>query len=421
MLDNSMIFWGPNVTTNKSKCKGLRYFSSMGGNVLALGFVSLFNDISSEMIYPLLPLFLTETLGAGAAMLGVIEGIAESTASVLKLFSGWLSDRLRKRKILAVVGYTISTITRPLIAIATAGWHILVIRFSDRVGKGVRTSPRDALLADSSDEAIRGKAFGFHRAMDHAGAVIGPLLATAILAWITISYRTVFYLAVIPAIIGVLILILRVVEKPPVGTPASAPKITIVNFDRPFRYYLGVVILFTLGNSTDAFLILRARNLGVPIALIPTVWLVLHIVKMLTSTPGGSLSDKLGRKRVIALGWLVYALVYAGFALASEAWHAWALFVTYGLYFGLCEGTEKAFVADLVKPELRGTAYGMFHFAVGIGALPASVIMGLLWNAFGPAVAFGFGASLALLSTILLSLLREKHMRWDVTNYRVKK
>ena len=421
MLDNSMIFWGPNVTTNKSKCKGLRYFSSMGGNVLALGFVSLFNDISSEMIYPLLPLFLTETLGAGAAMLGVIEGIAESTASVLKLFSGWLSDRLRKRKILAVVGYTISTITRPLIAIATAGWHILVIRFSDRVGKGVRTSPRDALLADSSDEAIRGKAFGFHRAMDHAGAVIGPLLATAILAWITISYRTVFYLAVIPAIIGVLILILRVVEKPPVGTPASAPKITLVNFDRPFRYYLGVVILFTLGNSTDAFLILRARNLGVPIALIPTIWLVLHLVKMLTATPGGSLSDKMGRKRVITLGWLVYALVYAGFALASEAWHAWALFVTYGLYFGLCEGTEKAFVADLVKPELRGTAYGMFHFAVGIGALPASVIMGLLWNAFGPAVAFGFGASLALLSTILLSLLREKHMRWDVTNYRVKK
>jgi len=379
----------------------------MGSNVLALGFVSLFNDISSEMIYPLLPLFLTETLGASAAMLGVIEGIAETTASLLKLFSGWFSDKIHKRKALAVLGYAISTVTRPLIAIASTSWHILFVRFGDRVGKGVRTSPRDALLADSSDPAIRGKVFGFHRAMDHAGAVIGPLLATALLALTTSNYRTVFWLAVIPAGVGLLILILRVVENPQQSSLTKPPQISLGNFERPFQYYLGVVFLFTLGNSTDAFLLLRARNLGVPVALIPTIWLVLSIVKMVSSTPGGSLSDKIGKKKVIALGWFVYALVYAGFALASEAWHAWALFAVYGLYFGFCEGTEKALVADLVNPEQRGTAYGMFHFAVGIGALPASIIMGLLWNTMGPAMAFGFGASLAVVSTLLLAFVRQ--------------
>lgn len=357
------------------------------------------------MIYPLLPVFLTVTLGASAEMLGLIEGIAESTAAVLKLFSGWLSDRSQRRKALTVAGYALSALTRPIMAVALAGWQVLVIRFSDRIGKGVRTAPRDALIADSTDAASRGRAFGFHRAMDHAGAIIGPLLAMAILALTGDNYRAVFWLAVIPAAIGVMVLVLGAKEIRP-QSAASAPSFRLSGFDGNFRYYLLVVVLFTLGNSSDAFLLLQARNLGVPVTFIPMIWIVLHVVKMISSVPGSGLSDKIGRKRVIILGWIVYALVYAGFAAASQAWHAWLLVGIYGLYFGLTEGTEKAFVADLVGPERRGMAYGVFNFAIGIGALPASVIMGVVWHRINPAAAFGLGSALALLSSLLLMGVR---------------
>jgi len=377
----------------------------LGRNVVVLGLVSLFNDASSEMIYPLLPVFLTITLGASAEMLGLIEGIAESTAAVLKLFSGWLSDRLKKRKAIIVIGYSLSAITRPLMSIAMAGWQVLFIRFGDRVGKGVRTAPRDALIADSINPAVRGKAFGFHRAMDHMGAIIGPLLAMGILAITANNYRAVFWLAAIPAFAGVAILILGAKEIK-IERTAEAPSLSLKGFDRNFYFYLVNIILFTLGNSSDAFLLLRAKDLGVPVALIPMIWLVLHGVKMLSSMPGGILSDRIGRKKVIILGWVIYALVYSGFAMASLTWHAWALFAVYGLFFGLTEGTEKAFVADLVKPEQRGMAYGVFNFAIGIGALPASVIMGILWHRLSPVAAFGFGATMALAASMLMMGLR---------------
>ncbi|MCR4439540.1 MAG: MFS transporter [bacterium] len=375
-------------------------------NVAALSGVSLLNDVSSEMIYPLLPLFLTSVLGAGPAFLGLVEAIAETTASLLKLFSGWLSDRLRRCKLLAVCGYGVSSIVRPLTALAAAPWHVLVVRFWDRVGKGVRTAPRDALLVASSPPASRGKAFGLQRAMDHLGAVLGPLIATFMLAALTTNVRTVFWCAAIPAALSMALLIAAVKEQVADKTATEVPRISWRQFDRRFLSYVGIVFLFALGNSSDMFLLLRASNLGVPAALVPTLWMVHHLVKSTTSLPGGSLSDRIGRKRVIVAGWLVYALTYGGFALAHRTWHIWGLFVLYGLYFGLTEGTEKALVADFVKAEQRGTAYGLFNFAVGIGALPASVLMGLLWQKFGPTVAFGLSAALAALSCLLLSVLR---------------
>lgn len=374
-------------------------------NVAVLSGVSLLNDVSSEMIYPLLPLFLTTVLGAGPAFLGLVEGIAETTASLLKLFSGWLSDRLRRRKLLAVAGYGVSSLVRPLTALATAPWHVLMVRFWDRVGKGVRTAPRDALLVSSCPVENRGKAFGLQRAMDHLGAVLGPLIATLLLGTVTSNVRTVFWYAAVPAVLSMVLLIGMAREQARQGTAGQLLKFSWRQFDPRFLRYVGIVFLFTLGNSSDMFLLLRANTLGVPAVLIPTLWMVHHLVKSATSLPGGSLSDRLGRKRIITAGWFVYALSYAGFALAHRAWHAWALFVLYGLFFGLTEGTEKALVADFVAPQQRGTAYGLFNFAVGIGALPASVLMGLLWQWFGPALAFATGAGLAAVSCLLLAAL----------------
>ncbi|HET9425939.1 MAG TPA: MFS transporter, partial [Gemmatimonadaceae bacterium] len=327
-------------------------------NVYALSAVSFFTDASSEMIYPLLPIFLTTTLGASAGALGIIEGAAETTAALLKLASGWWSDRVRRRKPLIVAGYTIASAVRPLIAIAQTATQVLGIRLIDRVGKGIRGAPRDALIADSVDVSIRGKAFGIQRASDHAGAVVGPLVAFAVLTWWHTPLRTVFWLAAIPGAIAVAIALFVVREKP---HPVTAPGETIdpsVPLPRRFWGALGAVTLFTLGNSTDAFLLLRATELGVPIALAPVLWAMLHVVKSSTSTPGGILSDRVGRKPAVIAGWMIYAGVYLLFARATEAWHAWALFALYGIYFGLAEGPERALVADVVPGGRRGTAYG---------------------------------------------------------------
>lgn len=373
------------------------------GNVLWLGVVSFFTDFSSEMIYPLLPFFLTQTLGAGPAFLGVVEGVAETTASLFKLASGWFSDKVGKRKPLVLIGYGIASVVRPLIAIVNAPIQVLAIRFSDRVGKGIRTAPRDALLADSVDPAVHGAAFGFHRAADHAGSVLGPLVASAILLAAPGRYRLVFGLAAVPAVISVLILWSRVREN--TGALATAPKMRfegLHGFPPEFRSFLFVVVLFTLGNATDAFLLLRAQQLGVGIAMIPLLWAALHVSKMSWSVPGGMLADRAGPRVAIVSGWLLYAVVYAAFAAASTAWHVWALFLVYGLFYGLTESPEKALVAALAPADRRGAAFGAYHFAIGVAALPASVIFGLLWQHYGPATALLTGAGIAFTATLLL-------------------
>jgi len=403
------------MTETKSTPSGWR--KGLTRNVIILGFVSLLNDGASEMIYPLLPVFLTAVLGAGPVALGIIEGIAESTASLLKLTSGYLSDRVRRRKGWIVAGYSISNVIRPLIAIATSWPQVLALRFSDRVGKGLRTSPRDAIIADSTPPEFRGMAYGFHRAMDHGGAIIGPLLATGLLLVLhdtpQENLKTVFLLSFIPGLLAVCLLFVGLREKPVDGPrPALSSGFNFraawAGMPAGFRKYLAIILAFTLGNSTDAFLLLRAQQLGVSIALLPAIWVALHVVKMGFSVPGGILSDRIGRKKVIVTGWIVYALVYGGFAFASSQWHVWALFMVYGVYFGLTEGVEKALVADFAPVHLRGSAFGLYHLIVGIGALPASLLFGLVWQKFGAAAAFGMGASLAMLASVMLSMLAVK-------------
>ena len=368
---------------------------------MALSAVSFFTDVSSEMIYPLLPVFLTGVLGANASFIGAIEGAAETTAALLKLASGWWSDRVRKRKPLVVLGYGIATLMRPLVAIAQSASQVLFIRVADRVGKGIRNAPRDALIAESVDPSIRGRAFGFHRAADHAGGVLGPLIAFAILTYHVAPIRTVFWLAAIPGVLSFIVLVafVRDIERPPSAPVGSGPDLTVPLGARFWRV-LGVIFLFTLGNSTDAFLLLRANQLGVPVALAPILWAALHVVKSLASTPGGALSDRIGRRPTLVMGWMLYAAVYVGFAQATAAWHAWALFGVYGLFFGLTEGSERALIADLVSPERRGTAYGWFNLSIGLGALPASLMFGWVWDHAGAPAAFAMGASLALAAAV---------------------
>jgi MFS family permease len=372
-------------------------------NVYALSAVSFFTDASSEMIYPLLPIFLTGTLGASAGVLGVIEGAAETTASLLKLASGWWSDRVGRRKPLIVAGYGLASLARPLVAVAQSAGAVLAIRVVDRIGKGIRGAPRDALIADSVDESVRGRAFGFQRAADHAGAVVGPLIAFAVLTWWHTPLRRVFWLAAIPGIIAVIIVVVFV-REPAKTASATAGPVTPPHGPLPKRFWaaLGAVTLFTLGNSTDAFLLLRATQLGVPIALAPILWAMLHLVKSAASTPGGMLSDRIGRKPAVIAGWSIYALVYLLFATATEPWHAWLLFAVYGLYFGLAEGPERAMVADIVPGGKRGLAYGWYNLSIGIAALPASVVFGLIWDRFGSATAFTFGAAMAGLAALAL-------------------
>ncbi len=388
---------------------------SLGRNVIALGVVSFFTDMSSEMIYPLLPVFLTTTLGASAGMLGAIEGAAETTASLLKLASGWWSDKVGKRKPLVVVGYGIASFVRPLIAVAQSATQVLAIRLADRVGKGIRNAPRDALIAESVDPSIRGRAFGFHRAADHAGAVVGPLIAFALLQGLGLELRTVFWLAIIPGVFALVTVVAFVREAQSSPARSAAENSTAKPAEnsvlpRSFWAYLVVVLIFTLGNSTDAFLLLRASQLGVPVALLPILWATLHVVKSAASTHGGALSDRIGRAPTLIAGWTIFALVYVGFALASAQWHVWALFVAYGLFFALTEGTERALVADFTGTK-RGTAFGWFHLTVGLGALPASVLFGLIWDRAGASSAFYMGAALAGLAVFGIAIIPKPQLR----------
>ena len=393
-----------------------RRYRRLPRNVFAISLVSLLNDASSEIIYPLLPLFLSMTLGASYAAIGVIEGAAESVSSLLKLFAGYFSDKRGRRKGMVVFGYGLANLVRPLLAFATNWFQVLAVRLTDRVGKGIRSAPRDAMIADAVRVEERGLAFGFHRAMDHAGAVIGPLIGYVLLlvfaqdknAPAQSDYATVFLLASIPAVCAVLVAAFFVRETyvakaAPVNGPLVPPlRLSLRGFDSNFKRFLVILALFTLSNSSDAFLILRAREAGVSIASVPLLWAALHGVKVLSSLIGGDLSDRLGRKRLIASGWLLYALVYMGFAFVSSTGAAWALFLVYGVYFGLAEGAEKALVADLVRAEQRGTAYGLYNLAFGITVFPASLLMGGLWSWQGAQTAFLVSALLGSVSAMLL-------------------
>lgn len=425
--------------------------------VIMLGIVSLFTDAASEMIFPLVPVFIA-ALGSGAILLGVIEGIAETTASMLKLVSGIISDKIGKRKLLVLIGYTISSLVRPFTGLVTAAWQIIIIRMFDRVGKGIRTAPRDALIASSVDESIRGKSYGYHRAMDSTGAVIGPVMAIITLLILFLVFglkdpvtalRWTFVIAIIPGIFAVITIVFFVKESAPTTGNGKLFTFSLKSFDKNFRNYLLIMILFTLGNSSDAFLLFRVQeaiqksgavvvivnkitplrqmvsNFGdvasqakvINILFLPLVWAFFHIIRVIFSKPLGALSDKTGRKIVINTGWAIYAFVYISFALLvflSPGLQVIATFVLFGIYalfYAFTEGAQKAFVADLVPDENRGTAFGLFNFSIGLGALPASLIFGFLYSYFdkvvpgyGGTVAFGFGGMIAVISMVLLAV-----------------
>ena len=398
----------------------LRRYKNLPGNVFALSLVSLLNDTSSEIIYPLLPTFLALTLGASPFAIGAIEGLAESTASILKLFSGYLSDKFNRRKLPVFLGYSLAGIVRPLLAFVTTWPQVLAARLVDRVGKGIRGAPRDALLAAEVAPENRGFAFGFNRAADHFGAVLGPIVAFVLLSYIAAvpatptaeEYQQVFLYASIPVVIGLFVIVFFVREDGQKELHATVErekiKFSLAAFDSNFKRFLLTVALFTLSNSTDAFLLLRAQEAGVAPAVLPLLWMVLHLSKVVSSLVGGDLSDKLGRKTLIFSGWILYALVYAGFAFVSEEWQAWSLFIVYGAYFGLTEGAEKALVADMVADEKRGTAYGLYALAFSITVFPASLLVGALWSYFGAPTAFLFSAFLSVCAALLLLTVKTK-------------
>ncbi len=383
--------------------------------VLLLGLTSLFTDVGTEMIFPLLPLFLVETLAASPTYLGFIEGTADTIASLLKLVSGIVADAIERRKPLVLFGYAIASAARPFVAAATRPWHVLAVRSADRIGKGIRGSPRDALIADAAGDQA-GRAFGFHQAMDNVGAVLGPVLATVLLG-LHVPVRRVFWLAVIPGAIATLLVAAvpevprapaasKALERPTPDHPPRNAGATAGILGRPLGFYLCIVALFSLGNSSDAFLLLRARSLGLSTAGIPILWASLNLSKVIWAYLGGDLADRMPRAQLIASGWLVYALVYLGLGAATEVWHVWALFALYGVFYGLTEPVEKALIKDLALPRARGRAYGAYNFVAGITALPAGLLTGSLWRVAGPAAALEVGAVIAAVACLLL-------LAWD--------
>jgi len=380
-----------------------RLLRGLGPNVIALGFASFFTDFGAELVVPLLPDFL-RTMGATPRTLGWIEGIADSLASIFRVVSGWLSDLLGRRKIFVLAGYGIASVARPFFGLAKVAWHVGVVRIADRFGKGLRLAARDALIADSSEPFARGKAFGFQKAMDHFGATLGPLLAMVLLAggW---DVRSVFFLTAIPAAM-VLLVIGGFVRDVPSPTPPARLKLSLAPFDANFKWFLLTVTVFTLGNSSDLFILWRGLDLGIPKHLIPLVWSGICLVRALASIPGGMLADRFDRRYVVIAGLAVYATVYAGLAFATT----WPLFLVlvlvYGLYHALAESVLRAIVTDIVPAHLRGTAFGMFHFCMGFAFLPASIIFGTLMNAYGPAPAFLVGATMAVIAAAMMLRVR---------------
>ena len=394
--------------------KDNRKFFGFGRNVFVTGLVSFFMDVSSEMIYPLVPLFLSNVLGVNKSVIGLIEGIAESTASLLKVFSGWFSDRIGNRKWLMAVGYGISTLSRPIVALAASWQNVMGSRFIDRFGKGVRTAPRDAIIAESSEKAYLARAFSFHRSLDTMGAVAGPAIAFFLLGILSNDYRKVFWLSMIPGVIAVLLIIFFIKEQK--NNSAEARKRGSVeekdfraselqnfrsNLDWRFKAFVFIAAIFAIGNSSNVFLILRAQQIGVQTTMIPVVYLLFNLIYSLSSIPAGIAADKFGKKRVILTGFILFAILYYGFAVAADAKSIWILFGFYGLFMGLTEGIQKAFLATIIPQDFKATAFGVFHTVVGLAMFPASVIGGYLWDHVSPSATFYFGAITAGISAVL--------------------
>jgi MFS family permease len=404
-----------------------RRIFNLSANIFLLGLISLLTDVSSEMIFTLVPLFLSNIIGASTIIIGLVEGIAESTASLLKVFSGWFSDKLGKRKIITFIGYALSTVVKPLMYFAGNWGMVLGIRFADRVGKGIRSAPRDALVADSLQVGERGKGFGIHRAMDTAGAALG-LIGAAIIVFLLQgqslqldigTYQMLVIIGSIPAVLALFVFFyVRDIKRANKNNNTeknglageniqNSGKISFKRFklDKKYVLFLLVIFIFTLGNSSDAFLILKAQNAGNCVLNVLLMMIVFNISYAVISVPAGTLSDKINRKYVIALGWFIYTLTYLGFAIFSASWQIWLLFILYGVYYGFSEGVARAYVADLVSEEQRGTAYGIFHGVVGVTLLPASILAGWLWQAFSPSAPFYLGAILSAVAIILFLIL----------------
>jgi len=377
-------------------------------NVFVLGLVSFFNDVASEMIYPIVPIFLTGVLGAPVAVVGLIEGIAESTASVLKVVSGWLSDKLQKRKPFVVAGYSFSAISKILLSLAFSWPFVLFARFVDRFGKGTRTSARDALIAESSETSTRGKSFGFHRALDTLGAVVGPLIALLAIHFLDNNFRLIFFLAFIPACIGIILLLFFVKERQKENNPDQAIRFSWRNLDPSFKIFLLISFIFALGNSSDAFLILRAQNLGLSVTLVVLAYVLFNFTYALFSTPAGIISDKIGAKKVLFSGFLLFSIIYLLFGLTNNSLILWLLFPFYGIYMALTEGVGKAYISNLVPKEKSGTAFGVYQTTIGLCTFFASLIAGLLWTYIGVSAPFIFGSVMAVISAFLFVVLEKK-------------
>ncbi|MEA5626190.1 MFS transporter [Nostoc sp. UHCC 0251] len=391
-------------------------FQTIPRNVWVLGFVSLLTDISSEMIHSVLPLFLVSVLGANLLTVGWIEGIAESTASVLKVFSGALSDYLGQRKRLAVAGYGLSTLVKPLFALATSPASVLIARFGDRVGKGIRVAPRDAIVADVTDSAHRGAAYGLRQSLDTIGAFTGPLMAFMLMSFSRQNFRLVFWLAVLPGILAVALLAIGVREPSNINSQRQNNPLqwsALQSLGKSYWVLVAVALLFNLGNSSDAFLLLQAQQAGVSASLIPLTLVVMNIAYSLSAYPVGLLSDRIGRLGLLVGGFSVYALAYLGFAFVDAPWQVWGLFALYGLHQGMSQGILLALVADRVPSHLRGTAFGLINLAIGVALLPASLLGGILWQTISPKATFIAGSIFAL-SAIALLLVFEGRRRKSV-------
>ncbi|MEX2144457.1 MAG: MFS transporter [Anaerolineales bacterium] len=371
-------------------------------NVFVLGFVSFFNDVASEMVYPLVPIFLTSVLGAPASVVGLIEGVAEATAGLLKVVSGWLSDRFGRRKPFVLAGYAFSAFSKLLLGLAGTWLTVLAARFFDRLGKGARTSPRDAMIAESSAASNRGRSFGFHRALDTLGAVVGPLLALWALDNLDDNYRLIFFLAFVPALVGVILLLFVVKDQHPKPLSTATFVFKWAALSKPFKQFLLISLIFALGNSSDAFLILRSQDLGLTVTTVVLVYVLFNLSYAVFSIPAGVVSDRIGPRPVLVIGFLLFSFVYLSFGLAEQTIFLFFLFPIYGIFMALTEGVGKAYISSMVPSGQFGTVFGIYQTAVGVCIFAASFLAGLLWTYVDASAPFIFGAGTALIATVLL-------------------